>query len=155
MAATIPSASLVPVQPAFTAAERLALAGYLAGYRGLTREAYALDLRQFTAWCHARSLPLFSVRRADIEIYARELEPADGHAPRSPGGCAPSPGSTGTRSRRNCWSTRPPRMCAVPGWITSRMPPRWIVTSSARCWSRPGSGHQPSMPLSRCWHSTG
>jgi hypothetical protein len=36
MAATIPSTSLVPVQPAFTDAERLALAGYLAGYRGLT-----------------------------------------------------------------------------------------------------------------------
>jgi len=36
--------------PLFTDAERLALAGFLAGYRDLTREAYALDLRQFTAW---------------------------------------------------------------------------------------------------------
>ena len=61
-----------PVQPVFTDAERLALAGYLAGYRGLTREAYTLDLRQFTGWC--RALPLFLVRRADIEIFARELE---------------------------------------------------------------------------------
>jgi hypothetical protein len=43
-----------PVQPAFTDAERLALAGYLAGYRGLTREAYTLDLRQFTSWCRTR-----------------------------------------------------------------------------------------------------
>jgi hypothetical protein len=43
MAPTIPSTSLVPVQPAFTAAERLALAGYLAGCRGLTREAYTLS----------------------------------------------------------------------------------------------------------------
>ena len=33
----------VPVQPAFTDPERLALAGFLAGYRGLTREAYTLD----------------------------------------------------------------------------------------------------------------
>jgi site-specific recombinase XerD len=40
----------------------------------LTREAYTLDLRQFTGWCRARSLPLFSVRRADIETFARELE---------------------------------------------------------------------------------
>ena len=45
MAATTHSSSLVPVQPVFTDAERLALAGYLAGYRGLTREAYTLDLR--------------------------------------------------------------------------------------------------------------
>ena len=66
--------ALVPIQPAFSDAERLALAGFLAGYRGLTREAYALDLRQFTTWCRARSLPLFVVRRADIESFARELE---------------------------------------------------------------------------------
>jgi hypothetical protein len=30
--------TLAPVRPAFTESERLALAGYLAGYRGLTRE---------------------------------------------------------------------------------------------------------------------
>ena len=33
-----------------------------------------IDLRQFTGWCRARSVPLFSVRRADIETFARELE---------------------------------------------------------------------------------
>jgi hypothetical protein len=49
-----PSTSLVTIQPTFTESERLALAGFLAGYRGLTREAYTLDLRQFTAWCRAR-----------------------------------------------------------------------------------------------------
>jgi hypothetical protein len=46
MAATSHSSSLVPVQPVFTGADRRALAGFLAGYRGLTREAYILDLRQ-------------------------------------------------------------------------------------------------------------
>ena len=76
---TAPSTALVMIQPAFTDAERLALAGFLAGYRGLTREAYTLDLRQFTGWCRARSLPLFAVRRADIETFARELE-ANGRA---------------------------------------------------------------------------
>ena len=74
MTATTTSTALVTVQPVFTESERLALAGFLAGYRGLTREAYTLDLRQFTGWCRARSLPLFSVRRADIETFARELE---------------------------------------------------------------------------------
>ena len=66
--------ALVMIQPAFTEAERLALAGFLALYRGLSREAYALDLRQFTTWCRARSLPLFAVRRADIKSLARDLE---------------------------------------------------------------------------------
>jgi hypothetical protein len=61
MTATTTTA-LAPIQPAFTDAERLALAGFLAGYRGLTREAYTLDLRQFSGWCRARSLPLFAVR---------------------------------------------------------------------------------------------
>ena len=79
MTITTPSAVLVPVQPVFTDAERLALAGFLAGYRGLTRDAYALDLRQFTTWCRMRSVPLFAVRRADIESFARDLE-AEGRA---------------------------------------------------------------------------
>jgi hypothetical protein len=38
------AASLVPDAPVFTNTERLALAGFLAGYSGLTREAYELDL---------------------------------------------------------------------------------------------------------------
>ena len=53
MTAATTTAGLVPIQPAFSDAERLALAGFLAGYRSLTREAYALDLRQFTTWCRA------------------------------------------------------------------------------------------------------
>jgi integrase/recombinase XerD len=74
MTTAAPSTALATIQPAFTDSERLALAGFLAGYRGLTREAYALDLRQFTSWCRARSLNLFAVRRADIEGFARDLE---------------------------------------------------------------------------------
>ena len=76
MSTAAPSTALATIQPAFTDPERLALAGFLAGYRyrGLTREAYALDLRQFTTWCRARSLALFAVRRGDIEGFARDLE---------------------------------------------------------------------------------
>jgi integrase/recombinase XerD len=64
----------IPIQPVFTAAERLALAGFLAGYTGLTREAYALDLRQYASWCQQRDLRLFAARRVDIECFARDLE---------------------------------------------------------------------------------
>jgi hypothetical protein len=121
------------IQPAFTDTERLALAGFLAGYRGLTREAYTLDLRQFTTWRRARSLALFAVRRADIESFAQELE-AKGRARATvTGGCAPSPDSTSTRSKRNCWITHLPRTSAVRGWTTSPTPSRWTATSSAPC----------------------
>ena len=69
----VSSTELVVVEPDFSA-ERFALAGFLAGYSGQTREAYALDLRQFAAWCESQGLRLFAVRRADIERYGRELE---------------------------------------------------------------------------------
>src|SRR6476620_9306227 len=52
----------------------VALAAFLAGYRGLTRDAYALDLRQFIAWCQEHKVRLFAGRRTDIECFARDLE---------------------------------------------------------------------------------
>lgn len=48
MTATIPSAAIVPTELVFTEPEQIALAGFLASYSGLTRDAYMLDLRQFT-----------------------------------------------------------------------------------------------------------
>jgi integrase/recombinase XerD len=71
---TTQSHVLVPTAPVFTNAERLALAGYLAGYSGLTREAYQLDLRQFAGWCQQHQLHLFEARRSDNEGFARDLE---------------------------------------------------------------------------------
>jgi integrase/recombinase XerD len=144
MTTAAPSTALA-IQPAFTDPERLALAGYLAGYRGLTREAYALDLRQFTTWCRARCLGLFAVRRADIESFARDLE-AKGRAR-----------ATVTRRlstiagfykyavEEELLEHSPARTCAVRGWTTSPTPSRWTATSSARCWSPPGSARRPSM----------
>jgi site-specific recombinase XerD len=48
--------------------------GFLAGYSGLTRQGYELDLRQYAAWCQSHQLRLFQARRADIECFARDLE---------------------------------------------------------------------------------
>ncbi len=74
MATTFTSTAVATVEPLFTEPERPALAGFLAGYTGLTREAYALDLRQYAAWCQQHHLHLFHARRADIECFARDLE---------------------------------------------------------------------------------
>ena len=68
------SVEIVRVEPSFTAEEQQALAGFLSGYRGLTREAYALDLRQFVSWCSDHQIALFAARRVDIECFARDLE---------------------------------------------------------------------------------
>ncbi len=87
MTTTTPSAALVVTTPVFTNTERLALAGFLAGYSGLTRQ----------------------------------------------------------RSKKNSSITRPPPTYGARGWITSRTPSGWTVTSSARRWSPPGSARPPSM----------
>jgi len=78
-----PSTVIAVAEPAFTNAERLALAGFLAGYTGLTRDAYALDLRQYASWCQQHHVRLFDARRADIECFARRAwKPGAGRGPR-------------------------------------------------------------------------
>jgi hypothetical protein len=134
MTTAIPSAVIVPVAPAFTNAERLALAGFLAGYSGLTRQAYELDLRQFASWCQQHQLCLFQARRADIEFFARDLEARGRARATSAAACALWPGSIATRSRKNCSIIPRPRTSAGPGWTTNPTLPAWTATNSARSW---------------------
>ena len=145
MTTAAPSTALATIQPAFTDPERLALAGYLAGYRGLTRDAYTLDLRQFTTWCRVRSLALFAVRRADIESFARDLE---------------------TRGRARATVTR--RLCTIAGFYRYAVEEELLEHSPAAhvrrprvdyeshavaldrnelapCWLPPGSARRPGM----------
>ena len=54
-----PTTEVAVLDRQFSDAERSALAAFLAGYRSLTRDAYALDLRQFVTWCEQHHLRLF------------------------------------------------------------------------------------------------
>jgi hypothetical protein len=130
-----PLGALAAIQPVFSDAERLALAGFLAGYRGLTREAYALDLRQFATWCRTRSLALFSVRRADIESFARELEACGGARATVTrrlctiagfykyAGTEPSPSpARAARSSRSRWRRGPPGQSTWPSASAPAVP---------------------------------
>jgi transposase len=65
---------LVRQAEVLTVQEEAALVGFLAGFSGLTREAYQLDLRQYVEWCAERPTPLFRARRSDIEGFGRSLE---------------------------------------------------------------------------------
>jgi hypothetical protein len=145
MTTTTPSAALIPVAPVFTNTERLALAGFVAGYGGLTREAYELDLRQYASWCHstacACSRPAVLTSSVSPATWKRAAAPE----PPSPGGCAPSPGSTGTPSKKNSSNIHRPPMSVGPAWTTSRTPPGWTATNSARCWSPRDLGQHKSM----------
>ncbi|MGH9187899.1 MAG: site-specific integrase [Acidimicrobiales bacterium] len=135
--------------------QQLALAGFLAGYRGLTRDAYALDLRQFVTWCEGPSSAAVRVRRADIESFARDLE-AFGRA----------------------WATVARRLCTVAGFyryaeqegLLARSPAvhvrrlRLDYESHATGLDRneigallvaAGLGSASDHALGRCWRSTG
>ena len=121
-------------------------AGFLAGYGGLTRDAYILDLRQYTAWCQQLGLHLFQAGRADLECLGRDMD-ARGRARAS-------------IARRLCTVagfyrhaveeelsiTHPRYMSVARDWTTSRTPSDWTATKSARCWSPPGQAAPTSMP---------
>src|ERR687897_1488976 len=68
------STALATRDELFSTNKQLALGGFLAGYSGLTRDAYVLDLRQYAAWCTEHRVAVFGARRADIESFARHLE---------------------------------------------------------------------------------
>jgi hypothetical protein len=126
------SVALVPIDRCFADGEELALAGFLAGYRGSIREAFALDLRQFVVWCANHERRLFDVHRVDIECFGRELE-ACGRA-------------RATIARRLCTiagffryaeeegliSHSPAIHCAVRASTTSPTRPAWTATNWAR-----------------------
>ena len=137
---------VVHVEPLFTDAERAALAGFLAGYSGLTRDAYALDLRQYASWCQRNGLHLFQARRPDIECFGRDME-ARGRA-------------RATIARRLCTVSgfyryaveeelleHSPRSTSVGrAWTTSPTRSGWTATRSGRYSSRPGSARRMSTP---------
>jgi integrase/recombinase XerD len=60
----------------------LAAAAFLMQYTNRnTREAYALDLRQYFAWCHSNGLDPMQVRRFHIQAYAIYLTEQRGNGP--------------------------------------------------------------------------
>jgi integrase/recombinase XerD len=140
MTTAAPSPVLATIQPVFTDAERVALAEFLAGYRGLTREAYALDLRQFASWCRARSVALFAVCRADIESFATELEAIGRARATVTRRLSTIAGFYKYAVEEELLDRSRPRMSAVRGSITSLTRSRWTATSLVRSSSQPGLG---------------
>jgi hypothetical protein len=106
MTATTSSTALANVQPAFTGAERLALAWFW-GSRGLTRDAYTLDLRCVT-------------RRAGIGKHVSPHTLCGTHSsppPATPGfGCAmcPRPPPTPTHAPRCAMTGHAPASTGTP-----------------------------------------
>ena len=87
-------------QPVMSEAEQTTLLGFLAGYHGYTRDAYTLDLRQFTPGVGSvntacsRSVALIS------SASPASSRTVAGRGRRWPGGCARSSVSTATPRKK-------------------------------------------------------
>jgi site-specific recombinase XerD len=68
------TAVLVRYDDPVVLAERAAVAGFLAGYTGNTLVSYTTDLRLFATWCAERGIRLLGVKRAHLELFARQME---------------------------------------------------------------------------------
>jgi site-specific recombinase XerD len=58
----------------FTDQQRLAVAAYLARFKGSSREHTASDLRCFLTWCAGRGLDPLTARRPHLELYIRWMQ---------------------------------------------------------------------------------
>jgi integrase/recombinase XerD len=67
---SVPSDRLVP----FTDQLRLAVAAYLARFKGSSRDHTESDLRCFLAWCAERGLDPLAARRPHLELYIRWMQ---------------------------------------------------------------------------------
>jgi site-specific recombinase XerD len=68
--ASVPSDRLVPV----TDQLRLAVAAYLARFKGSSREHTESDLRCYLAWCREHELDPLAARRPHLELYIRWMQ---------------------------------------------------------------------------------
>ena len=68
--ASVPSDHLAP----FTDQLRVAVAAYLARFKGSSREHTKSDLRCFLAWCAERGLDPLAARRPHLELYIRWMQ---------------------------------------------------------------------------------
>ena len=53
---------------------QLAVAGYLARYKGLSRTHAESDLRAYLSWCTARRLDPLAASRPQVELYIRWMQ---------------------------------------------------------------------------------
>jgi integrase/recombinase XerD len=72
---TTPETVLVPVLlPRDTYPVRLAVAAYLARYKGQSRVHTESDLRSYLTWCHERDLDPLAAQRPHVELYIRWMQ---------------------------------------------------------------------------------
>src|SRR5689334_13988536 len=100
--ASVPSHPLVP----FTDQLRLAVAAYLARFKGSSREHTESDLRCYLTWCAGRRLDPLAAQRPHLELYIRRMQEKSA-------GSSPPPCPGGSRLGRVLPHLRPRRHLAA------------------------------------------
>jgi integrase/recombinase XerD len=131
---------MVAFDAAFADPRRLALAGFLASYIGQTRDANALDLRQFVAWCDLRGSTCSRFAGPISKPSAATWRPRAERGRRWPAGCARWPASNSTPKKKHYSPIPPGFTCDVLASATSLTPSPWTATRSGPCWWQPGLG---------------
>ena len=136
MATTTTTAVLVRYEDPLDVRERGAVAGFLAGYNGTTRVSYTTYLRLFASWCTETDTRLFDVKRAHLELFARQME-ADGKMRATVARRLSTLGSFYRYCHDEGLEERTLlRTCAARRSTTSHAPSGWTATNSALCSSR-------------------
>jgi hypothetical protein len=119
----------------FTDQLRLAVAAYLARFKGSSREHTGSDLRRYLAWCVERRLDPLAARRPHLELYIRWMQEVRRFKP-------------STVSRRFSVTAGFYRTCALDGILEHSpaehvrrpaVPPSRPPSGSPTCSSRPCS----------------
>ena len=104
-----------PPEP-FTGRLRMAVAAYLARFKGSSRAHTESDLRCYLAWCAEHGLDPLAAQRPHLELYFRWMQEISGRSPpRGPGWRSSRSGPSSPT--RLSW---PPSVSSVPCTPTTR-----------------------------------
>ena len=72
---------LVPAGDYASSTLRIAIAGYLARFKGQSRIHTESDLRSFLNWCHRQGLDPLDARRPHVELFLRWMQEVGRYQP--------------------------------------------------------------------------
>src|SRR6478609_2144532 len=134
--ASVPSDPMAP----FTDQLRLAVAAYLARFKGISRNRTESDLRCYLSWCAEHGLDPLAARRPHLELYIRWMQEIDGSSPPpSPAASRSRPGSTAPAPWMASCRIHRPNMCAARPCPPNRPRSGSRICSSRPCSPPPGS----------------
>jgi integrase/recombinase XerD len=109
------TSQVLPARLPESPALQLAVAGYLARFKGISRTHAESDLRAYLGWCADRGLEPLAASRPHVELYVRWMQEVRRLRPSTVSRrTSIVAGSTGPRSSTACSSIPRPSTSAAP-----------------------------------------